>query len=32
LESVALVSVAAAAIVALPGYLAAGTPASVDPG
>jgi len=32
LESVALVSVAAAAIVAVPGYLAAGVPPSVEPG
>jgi putative ABC transport system permease protein len=32
LWSVALVSAAAAAIVAVPGYLAAGVPASVDPG
>ena len=32
LESVALVSVAAAAIVAVPGYLAAGVRASVNPG
>jgi len=32
LQSVALVSVAAAAIVAVPGYLATGVPASVDPG
>ena len=30
LESVALVSVAAAAIVAVPGYLAAGVPASAE--
>jgi len=32
LQSIALVSGAAAAIVAIPGYLATGVPASVDPG